>query len=35
MRTLGPKYCGTRMLDDYVKQVYAPPPGLANRMGVP
>ena len=35
MRTLGPKYCGTRMLDDYVKQVYAPPPGLANRMGLP
>ena len=24
MRTLGPKYCTTRMLDDYVKQVYAP-----------
>jgi len=24
MRTLGPKYCATRMLDDYVKQVYAP-----------
>ncbi len=24
MRTLGPNYCATRMLDDYVKQVYAP-----------
>jgi starch phosphorylase len=24
MRTLGPKYCATRMLDDYVNQVYAP-----------
>ena len=24
MRTLGPKYCATRMIDDYVSQVYAP-----------
>jgi len=24
MRTLGPAYCATRMLDDYVKQVYSP-----------
>jgi hypothetical protein len=25
MRTLGPKYCATRMIDDYVSQVYAHP----------
>jgi starch phosphorylase len=24
MRTLGPKYCATRMIDEYVSQVYAP-----------
>ncbi len=24
LRTLGPRYCATRMLDDYVQQVYAP-----------
>ena len=24
MRTLGPKYCGARMLDDYVKHIYTP-----------